>query len=54
MGKRGYRVMSRAAMELLFVENVLIPPPRNKKPVAKLTYSGIFVQRKFRIENEEN
>jgi len=29
--------MSNIASEPLFVENVRIPPPRNKNPVAKLT-----------------
>lgn len=37
VGKRGYRVISKAAIELLHVENVRIPPPRNKNPMDRLT-----------------
>lgn len=37
VGNRGYSVVSKAAIELLLVEKVCIPPPINKKPMAKLT-----------------
>jgi hypothetical protein len=30
------KLKSKASMELLFLENVVIPPPKSKKPTAEL------------------
>lgn len=51
VAKRGYKDISKTAMELLVVEKVRIPPPRNKKPIAKLTYNNCINKTKLAIQD---